>query len=358
MAQDFLDSFFENKEKETIKEEQPVLDNEKKESNEAVASGDKIKTGESQDLDEWGIVKEKFKTPDEFKSYYEESDRIRKDYFEIEKMLLETQDPMQYFASEESAKREQLLKKRGDIPYEVADRIVRADLKSMKPQDVLELEVLLSTPEIQGGIEGAREYVKEKYGLDDEEEASRVVKNKMIIDAKKASENIEAIRADLKAPEKRDYKAQFDARKEEYAKQAKELEAAWTNSYENVKSRVGDFTVTEKGEDGKDITLFSYKVEPEYLEKSKEELVRVMVRNGINPNSEEALKFAEMEMRVAYLSQNWDKMIKAAYRQAKSAAVAEQQRSDAGMKPVEGTDVQVKSNNNPSAEQIARSFGF
>lgn len=352
----FVNEFFD---KDRTKEETVIEENketvevvEPPESTESTKPSEKIE----EPKDDWKVVKERFKTPEEFQSYVDGISKKEEYFSKLESELAEVQDPMKYFSSVESAKREQLLMKRGDIDYSVADSIVRADLKSMSPEKILALDLQIGVSGITA--KEAEAYIKEKYGIEDGEEVSGSAKIKMSVESKEAIKRIEELRNDLHEPEAKNYKEIIEGKLAEQNKLAEERYENWNNAYDQVTERTKEFKLTEKGEDGKDAILFSYKVDDEFLKNSREELAKAMVRNGIDPSSEEAIRFAEMEFRVAYLAQNWEKMLKAAYVQGRSAAVDSQQKSDAGMTVKDKSDSNVQTKTNPTTESFKRFYGF
>ena len=144
--------------------------------------------------DVWSpVVGKHFKTPDEFNAFYETANKWKEENEKLNSVLSEVEDPSKWFSSPESFKREQLLMKRSDISLDVADKIVKSDIKTLTPIEKLELEMLLENPDIKGGLDGVKELIKDKYGIEEGEEIPRHIENKILIDSKSAEKKLEAI---------------------------------------------------------------------------------------------------------------------------------------------------------------------
>ena len=282
--------------------------------------------------DVWSpVVGKHFKTPDEFNTFYESANKWKEENEKLNSVLSEIEDPSTYFSSPQSYKREQLLKVRPDISLDVADKIVKSDIKTMSPVEKLELEMLLENPDIKGGLEGVKELIKDKYGLEDGEEIPRHIENKILIDSKSAEKKLEATRLELKDFEKRDYKAQFESKRAEFETQVRNLEEGWKGAYDKVGQRIKELKLVNKGEDGKETELFTYKLEDEFINESRETLVQTMVNLGVKPDSEEGILAAEEIARGSYLAKNWDKILRAAITNAESRIIEKQDKERAGM---------------------------
>ena len=280
--------------------------------------------------DVWSpVVGKHFKTPDEFNAFYETANKWKEENDKLNSVLSEIEDPSTYFSSPESYKREQLLKVRPDISLEVADKIIKYETLSAKEK--LEIELLLSVPDIKGGLDGAKEQIARKYNLIEGEEIDRAVENQMLIDSKKAEEVLKSTKLQLKDFEKKDYKAQFESKRAEFDAQVRNLEEGWKGAYDKVGQRIKEFKLVNKGEDGKETELFTYKLEDEFINESRETLVQTMVNLGVKPDSEEGILAAEEIARGSYLAKNWDKILRAAITNAESRIIEKQDKERAGM---------------------------
>ena len=280
--------------------------------------------------DVWSpVVGKHFKTPDEFNAFYETANKWKEENDKLNSVLSEIEDPSTYFSSPESYKREQLLKVRPDISLDVADKIIKYETLSAKEK--LEIELLLSVPDIKGGLDGAKEQIARKYNLIEGEEIDRAVENQMLIDSKKAEEVLKSTKLQLKDFEKKDYKAQFESKRAEFENQVRNLEEGWKGAYDKVGQRIKEFKLVNKGEDGKETELFTYKLEDEFINESKETLVQTMVNLGVKPDSEEGILAAEEIARGSYLAKNWDKILRAAITNAESRIIEKQDKERAGM---------------------------
>jgi len=355
MSADQLMKEFFDKEKEKINKEQDT-----ETQKETTVETTEVKAGvvETKETDVWSpVVGKHFKSPEEFNSFYETANKWKEENEKLNSVLSEIEDPSTYFSSPESYKREQLLKVRPDISLEVADKIVKSDIKTLTPVEKLELEMLLENPDIKGGLDGVKELIKDKYGLEDGEEIPRHIENKILIDSKSAEKKLEATRMELKVFEKRDYKAQFDSKRAEFDTQVRNLEEGWKGAYDKVGERIKEFKLINKGEDGKETELFTYKLEDEFINESRETLVKTMVGLGVRPDSEEGILVAEEIARGSYLAKNWDKILRAAITNAESRIIEKQDKERAGMEsPDRNKPNNTMTNTGASANEFFKYF--
>ena len=308
------------KETQTEQTEKPVETTEK-----AVEQPEKVE-------DVWSpVVGKHFKTPDEFNAFYETANKWKEENEKLNSVLSEIEDPSTYFSSPESYKREQLLKVRPDISLDVADKIVKSDIKTLTPIEKLELEMLLENPDIKGGLDGVKELIKDKYGIEEGEEIPRHIENKILIDSKSAEKKLEQTRLELKDFEKKDYKAQFESKRVEFENQVRNLEEGWKGAYDKVGQRIKELKLVNKGEDGKETELFTYKLEDEFINESKETLVQTMVNLGVKPDSEEGINLANKIALGEYLADNWEKVLRAHETYVSSRIIEKQDKERAGM---------------------------
>ena len=73
-------------------------------------------------------------------------------------------------------------------------------------------------------MDGVKELIKDKYGIEEGEEIPRHIENKILIDSKSAEKKLEQTRLELKDFEKKDYKAQFESKRAEFENQVRNLE--------------------------------------------------------------------------------------------------------------------------------------
>ncbi len=310
-------------------------------------------TGKVEDV--WSpVVGKHFKTPDEFNAFYETANKWKEENEKLNSVLSEIEDPSTYFSSPESYKREQLLKVRPDISLEVADKIIKYETLSAKEK--LEIELLLSVPDIKGGLDGAKEQIARKYNLIEGEEIDRAIDNQMLIDSKKAEEVLKSTKLQLKDFEKKDYKAQYESKRVEFENQVRNLEEGWKGAYEKVGQRIKELKLVNRGEDGKETELFTYKLEDEFINESKETLVQTMVNLGVKPDSEEGILAAEEIARGSYLAKNWDKILRAAITNAESRIIEKQDKERAGMEHPDRSKPNTMTNTGNSADQYFNFF--
>ena len=313
--------------------DKPNGEQEGEQAAEAQAKPDGVDAGrEGEITDVWGsVVGKHFKTPEEFNAFYENAAKWKEENEKLVSVLAEVEDPTSYFSSPENYKREQLLKKRPDISVDVADRIVKSDLKAMTPVEKLELEMLLENPDIKGGLDGVKELIKDRYGLEDGDEIPRHIENKILIDSKSAERKLEEVRMDLKDLEKKDYKAIYEAKRGEYESQVQHLGEVWSNAYGSLEARTREFKVTGKAEDGKETEVFAFQVPEDYHKNERDSLIKTLVNVGVNPESEEGMHIAERIVRGSYLAEHWDDVLRALVAETERRTIEKQARDKAGM---------------------------
>lgn len=214
---------------------------------------------------------------------------------------LETKlNPLEHFSSKESYVAEQLRKQHPDKDPAILQEVATRDLKEMEDMDVLVKQVMLDTPDIDGGEAGAREHLESKYGIDrsDEDfEMTRAMKNAVKIDAAKARKDLDVLKSEIEMPEVMTPEDREKAVAE--AKQEKEQELS---PYMEKFKKFDKWTYGE-GEDA-----FTFDVPDEFKE-GLEDMFKGFFIEGDQPVNEQTLE-AVAELRDASLLKEYFPKIK------------------------------------------------
>lgn len=153
------------------------------------------------------IVEKGSRYDDTEKSYLDLQDK----YAKLSQDLSARTDPMQWFASEDEFVRNQLLKTKGDQfssdALDVIKKLSPSSIDKLNPLEALKTEMLISNPELEGGMDAVAELLLDKYGIEDDkwDDFDLKTKNRIKLDAKTAKANLKGLYADIKIPEKVDF---------------------------------------------------------------------------------------------------------------------------------------------------------
>lgn len=257
-------------------------------------------------------------------------------------------DPLSLFSSERVYKAEQLRKQNPSIPHDIAYEVVE-DVDKLDPVKAIAYTMLIEEPNLEGGIEGAVEQVMSKYELDNLDDIPRVIKNKLLLEAKQAKESLKKLVGSIpefKRPEPID---EIVNKYTSYSGKVKELEARWENSFDNIKPLVGEIRITPK--DGSE--PFVFKVEDDFINEVKSSLSKIMATYQLDPETDDGKRVAEKEVKTAYLAEKFEQLAEAYASYRVSKAVEAIKREYAGMevkKPNTGSPAKV--DGNPTVEEI------
>jgi hypothetical protein len=208
---------------EEVKTEPTVIDPVKKgetvKTEKIEAKTEPIKTTWLDDVN--ANFKTEFKTPDEFKSVLDKAkkaDEYEPKFTEYEKSklkyedelkklnssLIEAQNPLTYFSSQDAFVAEQLKKQRKDLDSHTLGEIVSNNTDSMSDIDVLIKNELLKNPKLIGREKGAEGLILKRYGIDPsipKEEWDITTQNEILVAASDARKQWNELKATVKMPE-------------------------------------------------------------------------------------------------------------------------------------------------------------
>lgn len=230
-----------------------------------------------------------------FDEVFTEKETISKRVAELEG-IEEKVNPLSFFSSPDAYLREQFLLKNPSLEPEVlkvVSGLTPTGIKELSPLKALQVQMLVSNPDIDGGAEGVAELIADKYGisieeLDEYDTLERNVKNKISLDAKSARAELGKLFDGIDVPQKVDL-----------TQARTEVRSAWESPLKELIKGIDklsiaeglDFIVTEDMKSG----LFD------------ERLTRLS--NGLVKPSEEVMQDIASEVRTKLLTANLDKVV-------------------------------------------------
>ena len=236
---------------------------------------------------------------------------------EIEFLRAET-DPMKYFPSEDDFRVAQFKRQFPDKDPGMVAKLFSMDLSQAKDFDVIAWSMMLDNPDLDGGEVGAREFVADKYGIEDPNdlsELSSLTKNQLKVNARQDRARITQMKADIVLPEKKDYSSLLAEKKQTAEAQEAELRTSWSTITEKMVSEFPDIVINETDKDGKITEVFKYAVGKDLSNEMVAPLVDSLVKSGI-PIDEKAVRILGNAIQKEYVHTNFDKIVKLAIKNA------------------------------------------
>ena len=214
-------------------------------------------------------------------------------------------DPLEYFASEEDYLSQQVKKKFPDKDPNVLVKITPSKVEAMSGWDALKNELLVNTPNLEGGEAGADEMLRIKYGIEEDlpmEDWTRAQRNMVAQDSLKAKDSLKELNNDIKVPERVDYKSLQAQNKE-----------SWNQPLTDTINGIDEIKLTED---------FSFKLTPEMKQGLHEEFINEIASSN-KRLSEDTLSEVAGELRSRMLERHLDKVISAVDARAEERVKAE-----------------------------------
>lgn len=219
-------------------------------------------------------------------------------------LLQEKLDPLQYFDNEDSFKAALFKKQFPDKDGSVAVKLFAEDLSQMSDKDVLAYYEMLDTP----GLDKERVLatIERRLNIEDWSELDPVTETQLKIDANKARKSIDALKTQVKLPDKVDADS-LAAQQREMLEQKKEtLKRGWGDVAKEVVKTFPDLNFKDE-KSGWD---FKYSISQDFPEDVSQNMVSYMAENGIDLTSE-AASTMQQAMKQKYVADNLDKIVKA-----------------------------------------------
>lgn len=336
---------------ETVKKEDEPVSKDKKDEEEAVPPGGEQIKEESKTSFDINEINKRFGTEfadeDSLKAALntQETEGLKTKMTDLEKqvaeleavkeenaMLRENLDPLKYFASDDDFKIAQFKKQFPDKDASVAYQLFTEDLKSVPDQEMLAYEMMLDTPGLTR--EDALGVVRAEYGIDDEEGPDRVQSARMKINATKARKSVDGLKSEIKLPDKVDVDSLSAEQRELREQKSQRLTDGWKNIGNEIARSLDDVIITDTV-DGKEQEIFRYAIDKDFPQDVVESVANVMAQSGVEPSKEAAASAAQV-FKEKYVSQNLNKMLKAAMDHVKTKAEEERlkkQHNPGSVKP-------------------------
>ena len=280
-----------------------------------------VKSDVTDDFDK--IIKEKFKSKEEFDAHFTEHETLKGEHVALKTKLAELEKVSKANPFEDEPELYKILSLSKELKtkdYGVVGRLLPENLDKESDLEVIRLERLLADPDYKGReriLERslAKEYTVQKpadydendpeqkaeYDLQVEEAAFKLSK-----DAKKIREKYRKICDDAKVPEKETPEQLEVKRKADFDLRIANTQKEWTAPMEEVSKSIDKMTFTVpvgKGTIDVDIEV------PESMAKQKDETMRYVVSAIFNTDTKatpEGITAAKLYARNAFIIQNLD----------------------------------------------------
>lgn len=237
-----------------------------------------------------------------------------------EKQKLEARvNPLAFFRDEKAYVAEQLRRQFPDRDPATIERVVTSDLSRMDKVELLAHRLLLDAPDIEGGLEGAKEAVLSDMGLEigsKPEEWDRITKNKLTVKAAQARKDLEELQRSVEIPK---VKTEADLQAE-MATKIDGLKRAWTPLLDKMET-IDKLQIP--AEDG--TVLASIDIPAEWRKEMREELTTTALASGQEP-TEENIKELNAIREMKFIWKNLPKLYTILENQWKSKAIEERDK--------------------------------
>jgi len=261
----------------------------------------------------------KLKEASEHKAKLDELTTKEKSWLEEKQKLEARLNPLAFFRDEKAYVAEQLRRQFPDKDPAVIERIATNDLSRMDKVDLLAHRLLLDAPDIEGGLEGAKEAVLSDMGLEvgsKPEEWDRITKNKITVKAAQARKDLEELQRSVEIPK---VKSEADLQLE-VANKIEGLKKAWTPFLDKMEA-IEKLQIP--AEDG--TVLATIDIPAEWRKEMRDELIGTALSSGTEPN-EETIKELNAIREMKFIHKNFPKLYTILENQWKSKAIEERDK--------------------------------
>jgi len=255
----------------------------------------------------------------EHKAKLDELTTKEKSWLEEKQKLEARLNPLAFFRDEKAYVAEQLRRQFPDKDPAVIERIATNDLSRMDKVDLLAHRLLLDAPDIEGGLEGAKEAVLSDMGLEvgsKPEEWDRITKNKITVKAAQARKDLEELQRSVEIPK---VKSEADLQLE-VANKIEGLKKAWTPFLDKMEA-IDKLQIP--AEDG--TVLATIDIPAEWRKEMRDELIGTALSSGTEPN-EETIKELNAIREMKFIHKNFPKLYTILENQWKSKAIEERDK--------------------------------
>jgi len=254
-------------------------------------------------------------------------------YRELEQQyeeLAKKEDPLSLFANEEEYKNFLTAQKMGvnqGKDFGVVQKIVRTNMDQMDDLDVLSLKDQYDIPKFAGKDDKVKKALLEEIGVDVNDENFKLDHYKEHLTeeqdlklarlANQARQFFNQNKADVKIPERVDYKQKIQERLQQRQDRFNQLNTAWKEQANRIAESSNQVKYVEKNEKGEVVDEFVYDVDAEFKQSIPEIVNNYAVTNNVEPTPENVKAVTELMMN-AYKVANWEKMLKSARNEART----------------------------------------
>lgn len=213
------------------------------------------------------------------------------------------------YGSPERYTRIELEKKFPDKDPSVVSRIYSSDLNGLTSTDKILLADKLN---VRSDIsdKDRLDAIYQSLGIEDPLEIDGVGRYKLEKAASQAMEQLRSIKEFKPDELKFDFKTESETRKKELTERTEKLNELWSKSLGEAVSKYDGTHFYDVDKDGNKSEIFHYQVNDKFKESVLPELVKNLVKAGIEPNNEN-IAFALNEVDKLHYIQNKDKIAKA-----------------------------------------------
>lgn len=261
----------------------------------------------------------KLKEASEHKLKLDELTTKEKQWLEEKQKLEARTNPLAFFRDEKAYVAEQLRRQFPDRDPVTIERVITSDLSRMDKVELLAHRLLLDAPDIEGGLEGAKETVLSELGVEADskpEEWDRITKNKLTVKATQARKDLEELQRSVEIPK---VKTEADLQAE-MANKIDGLKKAWTPFLDKMEA-IDKLQIPS--EDG--TVLASIDIPAEWRKDMREELIETALASGLEPN-EETIKQLNAVREMKFIHKNFPKLYTILENQWKSKAIEERDK--------------------------------
>jgi hypothetical protein len=241
-----------------------------------------------------------FKEPTEIKNILEKAKTLEVEilswqdkYKQLEDSVLETQDPLSYFANEDEYRRQLLLKSNPDLNASEINKLFGSDIDKLDPVQTLEMQLAIQNPEFTK--EEIGEYLKKKYDYDPEVDTKPPAD--MTLAAKEAKKELNKLKTSVEIPKKVDLVAMRENKQKEFEQTINKIKADFEPIVNKLAESMNDLELF----DG-----FKFQIEPEAKAEASKQMLDILVDSGakMDVNAEKYIADARATVLTNYFIKN------------------------------------------------------
>jgi hypothetical protein len=242
--------------------------------------------------------------------------------WQAEKAKLEAdRNPLKFFKNKDAYVAHQLSMSYPDEQVPIIMKLMTSDLTRMDKVDLLANELLLKTPDIEGGLAGANEVLLSELGIDAEtkpEEWDSLTKNKINIRATEARTRLQALKDSVEIPK---VKTDEEIAQETVVKQ-EGLKKTWSPFLDRIEA-MDKVNIPDPSDPTK--VLETIDIPDSWRKSAREGLMETILASEIEP-TDNALKALVIEREKDFIYESLPQIYTLWANKIKSEAIAERDK--------------------------------